>query len=47
MNKFTYEVLKILDHLIMLGFYANEKEMVNILNPVIMLLDGSMDFTTE
>lgn len=47
LNNFTLEVLKILDHMIMLGFYGSEQEIVNILNPVIQLLDGSMDFTSE
>lgn len=41
------EVLKILDNMIMLGFYENEQAIVDILNPVISLLDGSMDFTSE
>ena len=30
----------------MLGFYENEEQIVEILNPVISLLDGSMDFTS-
>ena len=47
LNNFTTEVLKILDNMIMLGFYENEQAIVDILNPVIMLLDGSMDFTSE
>lgn len=47
LNNFTIEVLKILDNMIMLGFYENEQAIVDILNPVISLLDGSMDFTSE
>lgn len=46
LNNFTIEVIKILDNMIMLGFYENEIEIVEILNPVISLLDGSMDFTS-
>jgi hypothetical protein len=47
LNNFTIEVLKILDNMIMLGFYESEQVIVDILNPVISLLDGSMDFTSE
>lgn len=47
LNNFTIEVLKILDNMIMLGFYESEQAIVDILNPVISLLDGSMDFTSE
>jgi len=30
----------------MLGFYSKEEDIIDILNPVISLLDGSMDFVT-
>ena len=31
----------------MLGFYSKEEDIIDILNPVISLLDGSMDFVTD
>jgi len=47
LNTFTLEVLKILEKMIILGFYKNEGELIEILNPIIFMLDGSMDFTTQ
>lgn len=47
MNTFTLEVLKILEKMIILGFYKNEQELIEILNPIIYMLDGSMDFTSQ
>jgi len=47
LNNFTLEVLNILEKMIMLGFYGKEDDIIDILNPVISLLDGSMDFVTQ
>jgi hypothetical protein len=40
------EVLHIVESMIKLGFYNNEKELLLILEPIISLLDGSNDFTS-
>lgn len=41
------EVLNIVENMIKLGFYNNEKDMLIVLDPIIMLLDGSNDFISE
>lgn len=33
--------------MINLGFYSNEAELIEIINPIISLLDGSNDFSTK
>jgi hypothetical protein len=33
--------------MIKLGFYQNENELIEIINPIISLLDGSNDFSTK
>jgi hypothetical protein len=33
--------------MINLGFYQNEIELIEIINPIISLLDGSNDFSTK
>ena len=33
--------------MINLGFYQNENELIEIINPIISLLDGSNDFSTK
>ena len=33
--------------MINLGFYQNETELIEIVNPIISLLDGSNDFSTK
>jgi hypothetical protein len=38
------EALKVIETMITLGFYSNEKELINIMDPLITLLDGSLDF---
>ena len=34
----------ITEKMLQLGFYQNEKELLNVLEPIISLLDGSNDF---
>jgi len=46
-NLFMIEVLKVIETMITLGFYTNEKELINIMDPLITLLDGSLDFFDE
>jgi len=41
---FMIEALKVIETMITLGFYSNEKELINIMDPLITLLDGSLDF---
>lgn len=43
-NLFMIEALKVIETMITLGFYSNEKELINIMDPLITLLDGSLDF---
>ena len=33
--------------MINLGFYTNENELIEVINPIISLLDGSNDFSTK
>ena len=33
--------------MIILGFYTNEEELLNILNPIIFVLDGSTDYISK
>ena len=46
-NLLTLQVLTIFDLMIQLGFYETDEELIQILNPVISLLDGSNDFVTK
>lgn len=41
------EVLKILEQMIVLGFYTTEADLVEISIPVVDLLDGSTDFASQ
>jgi len=41
------EVLKVIETMITLGFYTDEKEIISIMDPLITLLDGSLDFFDE
>jgi hypothetical protein len=41
------EALKVIETMISLGFYSNEKELIQIMDPLITLLDGSLDFYDE
>ena len=43
----TMEVLNIVEKMIHLGFYQNEKEILRVIDPIISLLDGSNDFTSK
>jgi hypothetical protein len=38
------QVLNIIDAMVRLGFYENEKELKSMADPMITLLDGSLDF---
>ena len=42
-----YEALKIIECMIRLGFYTTEKELIEVTDPLIQLLDGSLDFYSE
>ena len=46
-NQLTLQVLIIVEKMIILGFYTNEQELIKIINPIISLLDGSNDFTSQ
>ena len=46
-NLFMIEALKVIETMISLGFYSNEKELIQIMDPLITLLDGSLDFYDE
>ena len=46
-NIFLLEVLKIIETMLGLGFYEDEEEMKNIMEPLILLLDGHLDFYKE
>ena len=45
-NTLTLEVLTIFENMVILGFYKTEDELLEILNPVIDLLDGSNDYSS-
>jgi hypothetical protein len=38
------EALKIIETMISLGFYSTEEEIISLLQHLIALLDGSLDF---
>lgn len=46
-NMFMLEALKIIETMIRLGFYESEEEIISICQPLIQLLDGSIDYTTN
>jgi len=46
-NQFTFQCITIVDKMVQLGFYQNEKELLSILEPMVSLLDGSNDFTSK
>lgn len=46
-NQYTYQCITIVDKMVQLGFYQNEKELLSILEPMVSLLDGSNDFTSR
>ena len=46
-NEFTFQVLNIIDAMVRLGFYNNEKELKAMADPLITLLDGSLDFFSK
>jgi len=39
-----FEALNIIETMIELGFYKNETELIEVTDPLITLLDGSLDF---
>lgn len=43
-NLFLLEALNIIETMVSLGFYTTETELVNIVQSLITLLDGSLDF---
>ena len=43
-NILTVEILKIVEKMVMLGFYKDENELLKVAEPMIALLDGSNDF---
>lgn len=43
-NVFLLEALKIIETMISLGFYSSEEEIISLLQHLIALLDGSLDF---
>ena len=47
LNLFSYNVLLIVEKMIELGFYANETEILALIDPIILLLDGSNDFHSQ
>lgn len=46
-NGLTNQVLVITEKLVNLGFYTNENELLDVLLPIIDLLDGSNDFNSK
>ena len=42
-NQLMLEVLLVLETMIDLGFFANEKELIDITNPLVLLLNGCTD----
>ena len=46
-NLLCYQVLVITEKMILLGFYQNESELLDVLEPIISMLDGSNDFHSE
>jgi hypothetical protein len=43
----TFAVLKLTEALITFGFYKTEDELIQVLDPMITLMDGSLDPTNE
>ena len=43
-NLLNFQYLRVLENMIKLGFYKMESELISILDPLINLLDGSLDF---
>jgi len=46
-NTLNLQYLVILESMIKLGFYKTENELFEILDPLIKILDGSLDFYTK
>ena len=46
-NNFMIEILKLVETMLDLGFYNNQQEIIQIMDPLITLLDGSLDFYEE
>lgn len=41
------EILKLIETMLDLGFYDKQQEIIQIMDPLITLLDGSLDFYEE
>ena len=41
------EILKLIETMLDLGFYTKEQEIIQIIDPLITLLDGTLDFYEE
>lgn len=41
------QILNIIDAMVRLGFYESEKELKSMADPLITLLDGSLDFFSK
>jgi len=46
-NNFMIEILKLIETMLDLGFYTKEQEIIQIIDPLITLLDGTLDFYEE
>jgi len=46
-NNFMIEILKLIETMLDLGFYTKEQEIIQIMDPLITLLDGTLDFYEE
>jgi hypothetical protein len=46
-NEMTYAVLRLVETLINYGFYKTEDDLIQVLDPMISLMDGSKDVSSE
>lgn len=42
-NNYTLEILDLVEYMLKLGFYNDEDELITMVDPLITLLDGSLD----
>jgi hypothetical protein len=47
LNQLTLQILIITEKMVNLGFLQNDKEYLNLMQPLISLLDGSNDFNSQ
>ena len=45
-NNFTLQLLILINSMVRFGFYRNEEELIEMTDPLITTLDGSLDFVT-